>query len=97
MAGTTRVLASVVSGRDFLQTIVEDVAAVWERSTYFEALKSKRRLDLLREINEFVSRVTMRAVLPDRLAGVADKKLLFEPCGHRITVGQGMEGVQSLL
>ena len=70
MAGTTRALASVVSGRHFLQTIVEEVASAWERTTYFEALKSKRRLDLLREINEFVCRVTMRAVLPDRLAGI---------------------------
>jgi hypothetical protein len=70
MAGTTRALAAVVSGRHFLQTIVEEVASAWERTTYFEALKSKRRLGLLREINEFVCRVTMRAVLPDRLAGV---------------------------
>ena len=25
---------------------------------------------------------------------LGDKTLLFEPCGHRIIVGQGMEGVQ---
>jgi hypothetical protein len=25
---------------------------------------------------------------------VTERKSLFEPCGHRITVGPGMEGVQ---
>jgi hypothetical protein len=28
------------------------------------------------------------------LFGLTERKSLFEPCGHRITVGPGMEGVQ---
>jgi hypothetical protein len=29
-----------------------------------------------------------------RFAVLTERKSLFEPCGHRITVGPGMEGVQ---
>jgi hypothetical protein len=29
--------------------------------------------------------------------GLADKDLLFEPCGHRITVGPGMKGIQLIM
>jgi len=70
MAGVTRALATVASGRGFLQSVVEDVASAWNRSTYFEALKSPRRLGLLRRINEAVCQVAMPATLPDRLAVV---------------------------
>jgi hypothetical protein len=84
MAGVTRTLRSVASGRDFLQSVVEDVAAAWNRSTYFEALKSTRRLGLLRRINQTICKVAMPATLPDRLAGVPglDKYDVYAGDGH---------------
>lgn len=68
--GVTRVLESVASGRDFLQRFVTEFATTWLRSTYFEGLKSDRRLELLREINSYVSRAVMEAALPDRLQSI---------------------------
>lgn len=68
--GITRVLEAVASGRDFLQGIVEEFSTPWVRSTYFESLKSGRRLDLLGQVNGHVSRVAMSGAMPDRLAGI---------------------------
>jgi len=84
MAGVTRALATVASGRDFLQSVVEDVASAWNRRTYIEALKSPRRLGLLRRINEAVCQVAMPATLPDRLAAVPglDKYDVYAGDGH---------------
>jgi hypothetical protein len=39
----------------------------------------------------FQSRFTREKTIARK---VTERKSLFEPCGHRITVGPGMEGVQ---
>ena len=63
-AGVRRCLSLFQSGRDFLQDLADCHHTEILRTTYFESLKSKRRLALLREILAQVQ-AHMRRALPD--------------------------------
>jgi len=66
-AGIRRCLGLYQSGRDFLQELAERHDTEILRTTFFESLKSKRRLDLLDEILAQVH-VHMRRAMPDPFA-----------------------------
>ena len=84
-AGVRRCLSLVQSGRDFLQHLADRHETEILRTTFFESLKSKRRLALLSEILAQVQ-VHMRRSLPDPFS--AFKSLdgfdLFAGDGHFI-------------
>lgn len=67
-SGIRRCLGSFQSGRDFLQHLAEQHDTPVLVSTFFESLKSKRRLSLLDERLQ-QSRNRMRRVMPDAFAG----------------------------
>lgn len=84
-AGVRRCLGSYQSGRDFLQELAELHQTKILRSTFFESLKSKRRLKLLDEINNHVTR-TISKTLQDALSHytcLADYQI-FAGDGHFI-------------
>jgi hypothetical protein len=66
-AGIRRCLSLFQSGRDFLQDLADRHDTEILRTTFFESLKSKRRLALLSEILTQVQ-AHMRRVLPDPFA-----------------------------
>lgn len=66
-AGVRRCLGIFQSGRDFLQQLADQHHAEIPLSTFFESLKSKRRLNLLSEILT-LSRGQMRRDMPDPFA-----------------------------
>ncbi len=66
-AGVRRCLSLFQSGRDFLQYFADHHDTEILRTTFFESLKSKRRLGLLSEIVA-QSQVQMRRSLPDPFA-----------------------------
>lgn len=66
-AGIRRCLSLFQSGRDFLQDLADRHDTQIHRTTFFESLKSKRRLALLSEILAQVQ-VHMRRSLPDPFA-----------------------------
>jgi len=66
-AGIRRCLGLFQSGRDFLQDLADRHATEILRTTFFESLKSKRRLALLNEILAQVQ-AHMRRALPDPFA-----------------------------
>jgi hypothetical protein len=66
-AGVRRCLGLFQSGRDFLQDLADRHDTEILRTTFFESLKSKRRLALLSEILAHVQ-AHMRRVLPDPFA-----------------------------
>jgi Transposase DDE domain len=66
-AGIRRCLSLFQSGRDFLQDLADHHDTEILRSTFFESLKSKRRLALLSEILAQVQ-IHMRRSLPDPFA-----------------------------
>jgi Transposase DDE domain len=66
-AGVRRCLSLFQSGRDFLQDLADRHHTEILRTTFFESLKSKRRLALLSEILAQVQ-VHMRRALPDPFA-----------------------------
>jgi hypothetical protein len=70
-AGGRRCLSLFQSGRDFLQDLADRHAAEILRTTFFEGLKSKRRLALLSEILAHVQS-HMRRALPDPFAAFKD-------------------------
>jgi len=49
--GMCRVLSQSVSGRDFLQFMLNEGVAPIKTSTYFESMKSERRLKMLRDVS----------------------------------------------
>lgn len=62
LTGITRSLEPVVSGREFLQLRFDSPETSWKRSNYFEANKSGRRLDLVREVaDELAAHVARKA------------------------------------
>jgi hypothetical protein len=65
-AGVHRALEPLASGRDFLQKISATASDPVERSTYFESLKSNRRLAHLTEVAGQVA-AAMAEALPDAL------------------------------
>jgi hypothetical protein len=85
-AGIRRCLSLFQSGRDFLQDLADHHDTEILRSTFFESLKSKRRLALLNEILA-QAQIHMRRSLPDPFA--AFKCLedfdLYAGDGHYIT------------
>ena len=66
-AGIRRCLSLFQSGRDFLQDLADRHDTEINRTTFFESLKSKRRLALLSEILA-QAQVHMRRSLPDPFA-----------------------------
>ena len=66
-AGIRRCLSLFQSGRDFLQDLADRHDTEINRTTFFESLKSKRRLALLTEILA-QAQVHMRRSLPDPFA-----------------------------
>lgn len=66
-AGVRRCLSLFQSGRDFLQDLADRHDTEIHRTTFFESLKSKRRLALLSEILTQVQG-NMRRALPDPFA-----------------------------
>lgn len=65
--GVRRCLSASQSGRDFLQHLSERHDIDIEVETYFETLKSKRRLSLVAELNAKM-RLRMRAAIDDPFA-----------------------------
>jgi len=83
--GVRRVISQSASGRDFIQQAREVQAESLARSTFFDALHSRRRLDILANLNtELMQR--RAATLPDLLANFpALKKLpIYAVDGHHI-------------
>lgn len=52
--GLLRILSQEPSGKAFLQKLFDSVGTVIKRSTFFETLKSKRRLNMCREVGSFL-------------------------------------------
>lgn len=84
-AGIRRCLGLFQSGRDFLQDLSERHGADILPTTFFESLKSKRRLDLLSDILSQIQ-VLMRREMPDAFAAFKclDDFDLFAGDGHFI-------------
>lgn len=85
-AGIRRCLSLFQSGRDFLQDLSDRHDTEILKTTFFESLKSKRRLSLLSEILTH-TQSHMRRVLPDPFApfkGLEDFDL-YAGDGHFIT------------
>lgn len=74
-AGMRRCIGLFQSGRDFLQNLAQNLAECHDTeillTTFFESLKSKRRLTLLRDILANVQ-AHMRRALPDPFADFKD-------------------------
>jgi hypothetical protein len=66
-AGIRRCLGLFQSGRDFLQDLVDRHDTEIRRTTFFESIKSRRRLALLNEVLA-QSQAQMRRALPDPFA-----------------------------
>ena len=67
--GVTRVICDPRSGRGFLQQIGAHIQSCPQRSSFFEQLKSVRRLQMLSDVTERVATmVSTRAELPEELA-----------------------------
>jgi hypothetical protein len=84
-AGVRRCMTLFQSGRDFLQDLADRHHIEILRTTFFESLKSKRRLVLLSEILAQVQ-VHMRRSLPDPFAAYKclDDFDLYAGDGHFI-------------
>lgn len=68
--GVTRVICDPRSGRGFLQQIGVHIESCPQRSSFFEQLKSVRRLQMLCEVTERVATtLAPRADMPEELAG----------------------------
>jgi len=68
--GVTRVICDRRSGRGFLQQIGVHIESCPQRSSFFERLKSVRRLQMLSDVTERVATtLAPRAELPEELAG----------------------------
>ena len=85
-AGVRRCLGLFQSGRDFLQDLADRHDTGILRTTFFESLKSKRRLALLSEILTRVQ-AHMRRTLPDPFAAFKDLAdfYLYAGDGHFIS------------
>ena len=67
LCGISRTIEDQKSGRAFLQKFAVQAGFCPERGNFFEMLKSKRRLDLCRELNSTLCR-TLSRTLPDPFA-----------------------------
>lgn len=70
-SGVSRCISAVTSGRDFLQQHGDRGRRDIERTLFFKALKSSRRLDNLTSVNLNVARL-MGSRLADPLAGIGE-------------------------
>lgn len=87
--GVLRVLSQVASGRDFLQQCAELFSQECARSTFFDALHSKRRRDILAQLNATLfSRCIAKSLAqgPDLLQGLAEFKdrAVYAVDGHQL-------------
>jgi hypothetical protein len=82
-SGVQRVLNTSKSGRDHLQEISTALSDPVKRSTYFEALKSSRRLNYTQKVADHVF-TEMNEVMPDLLA-----KALPMLDGYEVFAGDG--------
>jgi hypothetical protein len=84
-SGIRRCLGSSQSGRDFLQQLAEQHDSPVRVSTFFESLKSERRLALLNELLQHSCK-RMRRVMPDAFSGFQclDDFDLYAGDGHFI-------------
>tara|TARA_R110002096_G_C14600134_1_gene722640 strand:- start:648 stop:1937 length:1290 start_codon:yes stop_codon:yes gene_type:complete len=84
LSGIHRVLDATDSGRDHLQKMAASLPVTVKRSSYFESLKSKRRLAHTQEISRNITNV-MGEVIPDLLAKalpLLDEYEVFAGDGH---------------
>ena len=81
LINTIRVLLNCTSGRDFLQQIhdgvIDDVPAI-KRSSYFDALKSSRRLSYVKDVSYAILKLMERILKEDQgidyLDGISELK-----------------------
>lgn len=84
LSGIHRVLDSTDSGRDHLQKMAASLPIPVKRSSYFESLKSERRLAHTQEVSRNICNA-MPEVIPDLLAKalpVIDDYEVFAGDGH---------------